>query len=123
MTLSGRGLRDYFTKGVTTILQPLETLPHQWMRQMVGLGLPFILAGYGLTFRTLGIENHFWFMGDQQRDWLVVQGGFTELPTVGPPTVAGGVSWGPIFYWVLWLIKQLLTPIFGNAPHVGQSDW
>lgn len=119
MTLFDRSLRDYITNGVTTILQTLETLSHQWMRRMVKFGLPCILAGYGLAFRALGIENHFWFMGDQQRDWLVVQGSFTELPTVGPPTVTGGVSWGPIFYWVLWLIKQFLAPILGNAPHVG----
>ena len=117
--MSNRGLGDRITKGAATILQPIDKLPHQWMRRIVGLGLPLVLAGYGLTFRALGIEEHFWFMGDQQRDWLAVQGDFTQLPTVGTPTVTGGVSWGPIFYWVLWFIKQLLTPIFDTAPHTG----
>ena len=91
--MSNRGLRDRITKGAATILQPIDKLPHQWMRRIVGLGLPLVLAGYGLTFRALGIEEHFWFMGDQQRDWLAVQGDFTQLPTVGTPTVTGGVSW------------------------------
>ena len=85
----------------------------------MSIGVPLVLAGYAFTFRAHGVGDHLWFMGDQQRDWMAVQGTFGELPTVGTPIATGGVSLGPVFYWVLWGIRRLLAPLFGNLPHVG----
>ena len=101
------------------LLSTLEALPGVWTRRIVRVAVPLGLAGYAFTFRAHGIGDHLWFMGDQQRDWMAVQGGFSELPTVGTPIATGGVSLGPVFYWVLWVIRRLLSPLFGNLPEVG----
>ena len=97
----------------------LDLLPGAWTRPVVGGGVSLLLAWYAFYFRTNGIGDHLWFMGDQQRDWMAVQGRFTELPTVGTPIATGGVSLGPIFYWVLWGVGRVLSPLLGDLPHVG----
>lgn len=43
----------------------------------------------------------------------------TDLPLVGPPQHAGGYALGPVFYWVLWLVRVILGPFFDNLPHAG----
>ena len=101
------------------LLCTLDALPRGWVRHAVGIGVPVALACYAAIFRTHGISDHLWFLGDQQRDWLAVQGAFADLPRVGTPVSTGGVSLGPVFYWVLWTIRQVLSPVFGNLPHVG----
>ena len=101
------------------LLSTLEALSGVWTRRIVSVGVPLVLAGYAFTFRAHGIGDHLWFMGDQQRDWMAVQGGFGELPRVGTPIATGGVSLGPVFYWVLWVIRRLLSPLLGNLPQVG----
>ena len=101
------------------LLCTLDALPRGWVRHAVGIGVPVALACYAAVFRTHGISDHLWFLGDQQRDWMAVQGAFADLPRVGTPVSTGGVSLGPVFYWVLWTIRQVLSPVFGNLPHVG----
>ena len=73
---------------------------------------------YSLCFRLYGVDDNFWLMGDQIRDWNVVAGSFAELPLHGTPRVDGGFCYGPIFYWVLWLFRHGLASFFGNLPHI-----
>ena len=74
---------------------------------------------YTFAVRVHGITNHFLMLGDQIRDWSIALGPFSALPLVGPPRVDGGYSWGPIFYWVLWLIRVTIGPFVHNLPHAG----
>lgn len=75
--------------------------------------------GYTFAIRVYGIGDHFGMYGDQVRDWAVAQLPMGELPAAGPPSVAGGRALGPIFYWVMWLIRVTLGPWFDNMPHAG----
>ena len=100
-------------------LASLNDLPVGWPRRAIMVGVPVFVVVYAFVFRTYDISQHFWFQGDQQRDWSLVQGDFLNLPVVGTPIATGGVSFGPIFYWVLWGLRQVLVPVFGNLPHIG----
>ncbi|MCE9598619.1 MAG: hypothetical protein K8S54_11675 [Spirochaetia bacterium] len=81
--------------------------------------LPALIFAYALAFRIHGIEDHFLLLGDQIRDWRIVSGGFTDLPLLGTPRHSGGFSHGPIFYWILWLSRQLIGPFTNQLPHAG----
>lgn len=86
------------------------------------LFLPVLIATvvvYTFIIRTRGISDHFFMLGDEIRDWSVALGPLSGLPLVGPPSIAGGYSYGPIFYWVLWLIRVIVGPFTGNLPHAG----
>ncbi|MBX7058465.1 MAG: hypothetical protein K1X75_10410 [Leptospirales bacterium] len=79
-----------------------------------------VAAGvYAFLFRVHGISEHFQLFGDQMRDWRIVQSSFFDLPLAGTPRFDGGVSYGPVFYWVLWLSARLFTPFYGSLPHAG----
>lgn len=69
--------------------------------------------------RTWGISQDFWLMGDQIRDWDLVQGSFASLPVTGTPRSGGGYHLGPAYYWFLWASRSALAPWVGNLPHVG----
>ena len=71
------------------------------------------------ALRAWDINQHFFLLGDQIRDWQVALRPFWSLPLTGPHSNLGGYSLGPIFYWVLWAIRVTLGPAFGNLPHVG----
>lgn len=71
------------------------------------------------VLRIWGIQNHFWLLEDQMRDWSIALGSFTSLPLIGPPTHVHGYTIGPAFYWILWLIRVTLGPFFENLPHAG----
>lgn len=101
------------------MLASLNDLPGGWPRRTLMIGLPLFVVVYAFVFRTYDISQHFWFQGDQQRDWSLVQEDFLSLPIIGTPIATGGVSFGPIFYWILWGFRQVLVPVFGNLPHVG----
>ena len=101
------------------MLASLNDLPGGWPRRTLMIGLPLLVVVYAFVFRTYDISQHFWFQGDQQRDWSLVQEDFLSLPIIGTPIATGGVSFGPIFYWILWGFRQVLVPVFGNLPHVG----
>ena len=101
------------------MLASLNDLPGGWPRRALMIGLPLLVVVYAFVFRTYDISQHFWFQGDQQRDWSLVQEDFLSLPIIGTPIATGGVSFGPIFYWILWGFRQVLVPVFGNLPHIG----
>ncbi|MGE0463527.1 MAG: hypothetical protein AB7Q16_19360 [Vicinamibacterales bacterium] len=74
---------------------------------------------YVFWFRTHGVEEGFLLLGDQVRDWDVARRRFIDLPLVGAPSSAGGVTLGPAYYWVLWLIARTAGPLVDNLPHAG----
>ncbi len=79
----------------------------------------FCVVVYTFAIRTRFITERFWLYGDQVRDWAIALLPFHELPLTGPPSVAGGTALGPIFYWLLWLIRVTLGPWFDDLPHAG----
>jgi hypothetical protein len=38
---------------------------------------------------------------------------------VGPPSIAGGNTAGPIYYWLLWLFARVIGPFCDYLPHAG----
>ena len=84
--------------------------------------LALLMAAVALTamaLRVHGIQNHFWMLEDQIRDWGIAAGPFWRLPLVGPPTHVHGYTIGPAFYWILWAIRVVVGPFFENLPHAG----
>lgn len=82
---------------------------------LIGVSLFVMLV----VARTWGVSRTMWLLGDQIRDWSAALGAFSSLPLTGPPSVAGGTSLGPIYYWLLWLIRVTIGPWFDNLPHAG----
>jgi hypothetical protein len=78
-----------------------------------------LIFAFTLTIRIHGISRHFWMLGDQIRDWSIALGSFKDLPLIGPPTHIGGYTLGPVFYWILWMIRVVVGPWFENLPHGG----
>lgn len=90
------------------------------LKRLIPTCLIVVLFLYSLFFRTYNIDENFFLYGDQIRDWKIAQGGFTDLPLTGTPRgLDGTFSYGPIFYWVLWLIRIIVGPFFNNLPHAG----
>src|SRR5688572_10743687 len=58
-------------------------------------------------------------LGEQTRDWTIALGGITELPLTGAPSTAGGRGFGPVYYWILWLGRNLVGPFTDFLPHAG----
>mgnify|MGYP001263649035 FL=1 len=58
-------------------------------------------------------------LGEQTRDWAIALGGVTELPLTGAPSTAGGRGFGPVYYWLLWLGRNLVGPFTDFLPHAG----
>ncbi len=56
---------------------------------------------------------------DQIRDWRFALGPLSGLPLTGTQSTAGGSSLGPIYYWLLWLIRHLVGPWTNYLPHAG----
>lgn len=86
-------------------------------RARVALAAGFFI--YVLVIRTDDITGTFLMLGDQVRDWTIALGGWRDLPLAGPPSVAGGRTLGPAFYWLLWLGRVVIGPFFDNLPHAG----
>ena len=74
---------------------------------------------YVLLIRTYDIAGTFLMLGEQTRDWTIALGGITELPLTGAPSTAGGRGFGPVYYWILWLGRQIVGPFTDNLPHAG----
>ena len=85
----------------------------------VRLALAVVFFAYVLLIRTDDITSTFLMLGDQIRDWTVALSSWRELPLSGPPSVAGGRTLGPIFYWLLWLGRVIVGPFTDNLPHTG----
>lgn len=94
--------------------------PRGSRRSAVALGvLALCVVAVPFVVRTHGIARDFWLMGDQIRDWDLVQSSFADLPVTGTPRSGGGHHVGPAYYHFLWLSRITLGPLLGNLPHVG----
>ena len=74
---------------------------------------------YVLAIRTYDVVDTFLMLGEQTRDWAIALGGLSELPLTGAPSTAGGRGFGPVYYWILWLGRQVIGPFTDNLPHAG----
>lgn len=74
---------------------------------------------YVLAIRIYDVADTFLMLGEQARDWTIALGGITELPLTGAPSTAGGRGFGPVYYWILWLGRQIIGPFTDNLPHAG----
>lgn len=74
---------------------------------------------YVLLIRVADVAGTFLMLGEQTRDWTIALGGITELPLTGAPSTAGGRGFGPVYYWILWLGRQIVGPFTDNLPHAG----
>ena len=74
---------------------------------------------YVLYIRVYDIADTFLMLGEQTRDWAIALGGITELPLTGAPSTAGGRGFGPVYYWILWLGRNLVGPFADYLPHAG----
>ena len=74
---------------------------------------------YVLYIRVYDIADTFLMLGEQTRDWTIALGGITELPLTGAPSTAGGRGFGPVYYWILWLGRNLVGPFTDFLPHAG----
>jgi hypothetical protein len=88
-------------------------------RRALLIALDLVLFTYLLWFRATGLSETFWLHADQIRDWQIALRRFTDLPLVGPPSLAGGNTAGPVYYWLLWAIARVLGPFFDGLPHAG----
>jgi hypothetical protein len=86
-------------------------------RARIALAAVFFI--YVLAIRTYDISSTFLMLGDQIRDWTIALGSWRDLPLTGPPSVAGGRTLGPMFYWLLWLGRVTVGPFTDNLPHAG----
>ena len=77
------------------------------------------LGAYLLLLRTWGVSDSFLMLRDQIRDWRFALGPLSGLPLTGTQSTAGGSSLGPIYYWLLWLIRVAVGPWTGGLPHAG----
>src|SRR5688500_14148478 len=78
-----------------------------------------VFFGYVLYIRVYDVADTFLMLGEQTRDWSIALGGITELPLTGAPSTAGGRGFGPVYYWILWLGRNLVGPFTDFLPHAG----
>jgi len=90
-----------------------------WRPALAGPTAITAAALYTFFIRTRGITDHFLMLREQIRDWNIALGPLTSLPLVGTASTAGGHTFGPVFYWTLWLIRVTIGPFTGNLPHAG----
>jgi len=94
-------------------------IPHVTIGPRARIAIAAIFFTYILAIRTYDITSTFLMLGDQIRDWTIALGSWRDLPLTGPPSVAGGRTLGPIYYWVLWLGRVTAGPFTDNLPHTG----
>src|SRR5688572_32045674 len=78
-----------------------------------------VFFAYVLYIRIYDVADTFLMLGEQTRDWAIALGGITELPLTGAPSTAGGRGFGPVYYWILWLGRNLVGPFTDFLPHAG----
>ncbi len=84
------------------------------------LSLCFGYFLYDFYFRSVGIAQNFLWLGDQIRDWTIAQRGLFSMPSHGTMrSTDGQYSYGPIYYWLLYLIRVTVGPFFNHLPHAG----
>jgi hypothetical protein len=74
---------------------------------------------YVLWFRTHDITTTFYLRGDQARDWDMALRRFGDLPLGGVPSLTGGTTLGPVFYWFMWATARVFGPFVDYLPHAG----
>jgi hypothetical protein len=67
--------------------------------------------------RTSNVSQDMWLLADQVRDWRVALLPRRALPGHGPPSIAGGYSFGPIFYWTLSTYARVGRAFADSLPH------
>jgi hypothetical protein len=90
--------------------------PRVWNAQLV---LPIVVFVFLTFVRTRGISQTFQLLGDQILYWRVALGPWRDLPLGGGPSSVGGTTLGPVFCWVLWVIRHVIGPWTDNLPHAG----
>jgi hypothetical protein len=95
---------------------PLETRPTLPTRIAPAIGLAALAVGT-LWLRTSNVSQEMWLLADQIRDWRIALLPWRELPGHGPPTIAGGYTFGPIFYWMLWTYARIGGTFADALPH------
>ena len=85
----------------------------------VRVAVAAVFFSYVLYIRIYDIADTFLMLGEQTRDWTIALGGVTELPLTGAPSTAGGRGFGPVYYWLLWLGRNLVGPFTDFLPHAG----
>jgi len=86
-------------------------------RARIAIAVVFFI--YVLLIRTYDLANSFLMIGEQIRDWRIAVGSWTDLPLTGAPSTAGGRGFGPVYYWLLWIGRQIVGPFTQNFPHGG----
>ena len=82
-----------------------------WRPALAGPTAIAAAALYTFFIRTRGITDHFLMLREQIRDWNIALGPLSSLPLVGTASTAGGHTFGPVFYWALWLIRVTIGPL------------
>ena len=77
------------------------------------------VCGYLLFIRVYDLDENFWLLSEQVRDWAPTQRPFADLPLAGPRSLNSGADIGPAYYWFLWLSHAALAPVLGSFPHTG----
>lgn len=101
------------------MLEPFAGLKSRARESAILAIVSILLFFYIFWFRTHGISETFWLYADQVRDWQVALRSFGDLPLVGPPSLAGGNTAGPPFYWFLWLVDNTIGRWLDHLPHAG----
>ena len=83
------------------------------------IAIAAVFFAYVLSIRIHDVADTFLMLGEQTRDWQIALGGITELPLTGAPSTAGGRGFGPVYYWILWLGRNLVGPFTDFLPHAG----
>jgi hypothetical protein len=78
-----------------------------------------VFFSYVLYIRVYDIADTFLMLGEQTRDWSIALAGIADLPLTGAPSTAGGRGFGPVYYWILWLGRNLVGPFADYLPHAG----
>ena len=78
-----------------------------------------VFFAYVLYIRIYDVADTFLMLGEQTRDWTIALAGITELPLTGAPSTAGGRGFGPVYYWILWIGRNLVGPFTDFLPHAG----
>jgi hypothetical protein len=74
---------------------------------------------YVLWFRTHDLTTTFYLRGDQARDWDIALRRFGDIPLGGVPSLTGGTTLGPVFYWFMWAAARTIGPFVDYLPHAG----
>jgi hypothetical protein len=71
--------------------------------------LAAVAATFVLTFalRVWDVQSTFWMAEEQMRDWTLALTTTRDVFLAGP------------FYWILWLFRITVGPLFENLPHAG----